>query len=755
MKKNYLMPAKGTALLMSLALAFSWAPGIAVSAEGLDGEYTSEAAPSANEDTSVFVITGFPELETDAEGKFVDTSIQEKYGNLTAEPGTFPEDLGLPENLKVIGYLESEGSDAATEVTLSQMIWKLKSDTGELYTESSPEGIYTFIPDFDEYLEKGSASYDEIKLADGVRTPSLSVTITAPQPEEPVTESTESEAQDSDYTEAAEPETLPAEYTETSEPETLFTDGIETDAAETDLAPESWDEETEIIWDSGTESEPDYINGTDDSLINADDNVVINGGEVLPIEITESEPQTEPLENALDAADDPGQSGSQTPETTDSESQVPETTDSEPQAPETADSESQAPETTDSEPQAPETAASESETNTTEAPAEDLDITFAITDGTNSYSDTNNNIVQLKADPAESENKAALVLPCNSAMNLSAVTVSFADAYTGASLSYAPTTAQDYTTGAKNYELYVTTTDANGNQTTVTYPFTLEITKENHTWGAEATCTTGQTCTVCGAVNTPALGHNFKEATCTAPKTCTRCGAIEGEALDHDWKPATCTKPKTCERCGATEGKALGHDLRDNWKVVTASTDSEHGEEIRYCQRDKCDYSETRPLNIIGDPSNNSISGLTDGENYNLNTALTFTAYGAGMGNTSPIDGDVRYVPSSWMVENTPGAFRDNFSGAFSITQSGRYTLTVTFQKQVYDNGWQVTDIADSKSITITVGDVLSANTTNTNGAIKINPQTGDSTPITAIIVVLIVALVVIIGAIVYKKKRK
>lgn len=125
------------------------------------------------------------------------------------------------------------------------------------------------------------------------------------------------------------------------------------------------------------------------------------------------------------------------------------------------------------------------------------------------------------------------------------------------------------------------------------------------------------------------------------------------------------------------------------------------------------------------------------------------------MGNTDPIDGDVRYVPSSWMVENTPGTFRDNFSGSFSITQSGRYTLTVTFQKQVYDNGWQITEIADSKSITITVGNVISADTTNNANAIKINPQTGDNTPIIALIAVLVAALAVIIVVIVYKKKRK
>ena len=725
MKKNYLMPAKGTAWLMSLALAFSWVPGTLVSAEDLEGGYAAEAAP-AGDDTSVFVITGFPELETDSEGRFADSSIQEKYGNLAAEPGMSLDDLGLPEDLKVTGYLESAGSDAASETTLSQMVWKLKSDTGELYTENSPEGTYTFVPDFEKYLESGSVSYDEIRLADGLRTPSIKVTVAAAQTEAPATEyteSTETDAPATEYTENTDTDTPASEYTENTEtntPATEYTENTETEA----------------------ESQPDYINNTDDSLINAEGTVVING-ETEPVsETTESDstPETEPVSETEESDSNSASS--------DDTLLINEPSDDTPGTPDTTEATeaTEATETTEA------TEATEAtETNREETPAPDLSITFAVTDGTNSYSDVNNNIITLKENPVGDENKAELVLPCGSVMNLSALSVSFADALTGAVLSYAPTAAQDFTTGSKNYEVYAV--DADGNE--ITYPFTLEITREDHTWGAEATCTTAQTCTVCGEVNTPALGHDFKEATCTAPKTCKRCGAIEGEALGHDWTPATCTTPKTCERCGATEGKALGHDLHDNWQVVTSSTDTTHGEEIRYCQRDNCDYSETRPLNIIGDPANNGISGLTDGATYNLNTALTFTAYGAGMGNTNPIDGDVRYVPSSWMVENTPGTFRDNFSGSFSITQSGRYTLTVTFQKQVYDNGWQITEIADSKSITITVGNVISANTTNNANAIKINPQTGDSTPIIALIAVLVAALAVIIVVIVYKKKRK
>ena len=54
------------------------------------------------------------------------------------------------------------------------------------------------------------------------------------------------------------------------------------------------------------------------------------------------------------------------------------------------------------------------------------------------------------------------------------------------------------------------------------YLFQIELVKHEHTAGAEATCTTAQTCTTCGAVLVAALGHNH-EAVVTAP-TCTEAG---------------------------------------------------------------------------------------------------------------------------------------------------------------------------------------------------------------------------------------
>ena len=138
-----------------------------------------------------------------------------------------------------------------------------------------------------------------------------------------------------------------------------------------------------------------------------------------------------------------------------------------------------------------------------------------------------------------------------------------------------------------NYEAVVTAPDCvNGGYTTYTCSVcgdsyvADEVAALGHTWNA-ADCTTAKTCSVCGATEGAAAGHNY-EAVVTAP-TCTAggyttyicsvCGdsyvGDETAALGHTWTDATCTAPKTCSVCGATEGAAAGHSYE---AVVTAPT---------------------------------------------------------------------------------------------------------------------------------------------------------------------------------------
>ena len=286
------------------------------------------------------------------------------------------------------------------------------------------------------------------------------------------------------------------------------------------------------------------------------------------------------------------------------------------------------------------------------------------------------------------------------------------------------------------------------------YTLHLTLKQAAHQFDA-ATCSHLATCTVCGATTGDYAPHtNAGNATCTKNATCSVCSAeLEGTALGHDWKDATCTTPKTCSRCQATEGKALGHDLHDDWETMEESTYSSHGYQERFCHRDNCDYTEERTLNIIGNPNDNAIQNLSEGATYDINTRLTFTAYGAASENSKPIANDVRYIPSTWSIQGTSGTWLDNFSGAFSISKTGTYTVTATFQKQVYGDGtWQNTDIADSRTVTFSIGGNSSD---GSDDAVRINPQTGDQTPILPFVIILAAAAVVIIVVLIIRRKKQ
>ena len=122
---------------------------------------------------------------------------------------------------------------------------------------------------------------------------------------------------------------------------------------------------------------------------------------------------------------------------------------------------------------------------------------------------------------------------------------------------------------------------------------------KGHTPGAPATCTQPQTCTKCGAIITPALGHSYKAdvtpSTCTkmgwATFTCTKCGdtykSEYTDALGHEYVP-TVTKPTctdkgyttyTCSRCGDSYvddyTDALDHVWDDGTKIADASCTGE------------------------------------------------------------------------------------------------------------------------------------------------------------------------------------
>ncbi len=137
--------------------------------------------------------------------------------------------------------------------------------------------------------------------------------------------------------------------------------------------------------------------------------------------------------------------------------------------------------------------------------------------------------------------------------------------------------------------------------------YTESIPALGHTAGAGATCTTAQTCTVCGAELAAALGHSYtltesKAPTCTETGsnsyTCT-CGDSYTEsvpALGHTaGAGATCTTAQTCTVCGAELAAALGHSYTES--ITTPAGCESEGTKTYTCT---CGDSYTESIPAVG-----------------------------------------------------------------------------------------------------------------------------------------------------------
>ena len=163
----------------------------------------------------------------------------------------------------------------------------------------------------------------------------------------------------------------------------------------------------------------------------------------------------------------------------------------------------------------------------------------------------------------------------------------------------------------------------------------VELPLAAHTPGAEATCTTAQTCTVCGKELAPAKGHTmtkteFVPATCQHTGvmeyyTCCVCNKIfadeagekaitlddtvieiaDHDLVNHDAQAPTCDEIGwdayvTCKNCDYTtysEKAALGHDYSE-FVSETPATCTEEGTTIYKCVR--CDEMEMNTTSALG-----------------------------------------------------------------------------------------------------------------------------------------------------------
>lgn len=153
----------------------------------------------------------------------------------------------------------------------------------------------------------------------------------------------------------------------------------------------------------------------------------------------------------------------------------------------------------------------------------------------------------------------------------------------------------------------------------------------------------------------------------------------------------------------------------------------------------------------IARASDNKITGITEGSTLKLDKSqrVDFGASGAGMDNTNPRKGDVRYVPASWKISDVSGTWsKDPYTAAVKITKSGNFRISVTFERQEYDgNKWVKGGNSDTKSVSFKVQ-------AYGKPGVKEAVKTGDDTPVGLWIGILAVAAICLIGILVYRRKK-
>lgn len=155
----------------------------------------------------------------------------------------------------------------------------------------------------------------------------------------------------------------------------------------------------------------------------------------------------------------------------------------------------------------------------------------------------------------------------------------------------------------------------------------------------------------------------------------------------------------------------------------------------------------------------NKITGIEHNGVYTTQSKISFTAVGAGMDNSSPKKGDIRYIPLNWTVINTNTWDEAPYTACFGLAKSGDYRLKVVFQQQQYNGeSWKNTDAQDTKQVafSITKAKVTAPGTNVTPTANqKKSVRTNDATVILPFVIVLLIAVGAICGIIYYKKKKK
>ena len=160
---------------------------------------------------------------------------------------------------------------------------------------------------------------------------------------------------------------------------------------------------------------------------------------------------------------------------------------------------------------------------------------------------------------------------------------------------------------------------------------------------------------------------------------------------------------------------------------------------------------------VIADASGNMIIGIDSSYAYTTGDKISFSASGAGYGNLSPVQGDVRFVPYCWNVLENRIWDCEPFSAAFRMGQGGNYVLKATFLQQQFNGStWVSTGVQDVKQVNFTVRAVQTATMTPVPGQVRA-ARTGDDTNTLPMLIVLgaAAAAIAVAAVILIKRKRK
>lgn len=162
---------------------------------------------------------------------------------------------------------------------------------------------------------------------------------------------------------------------------------------------------------------------------------------------------------------------------------------------------------------------------------------------------------------------------------------------------------------------------------------------------------------------------------------------------------------------GSFDVTAVKVPEKDSWLVICAKPDSGAKAKMSVVKLDGSSFKKKRPAKTYK-VSESTVTGL-DGElKFFPGKFYEFTVNGAGMDNTSPVQGDERWYPVYWSTKKNPTTEQQNttwrIGSGKGIKDGASYNIYIFLKKQVYNGKeWEDATPQDIKYITGSNGKAL------------------------------------------------